>query len=183
MSKWWKENSVWITISITILLIIAIWIAFTFFDDDIKNNKDLIQSAGFSLFGKKIDKKKRVAIKESKGELACKEAAQRIFRKKFIKVRPDYLRNEETGHNLELDVFNEEIGLAIEYSGQQHYKYIPYFHKNYEAYLKQVKRDEMKERKCKEKGIKLIVVPYTVKIEDIEDFILQESKKLGLIEE
>ena len=180
MSKWWKENSMWIYIIITILLIIAIWIAFTYFDDTIKDNKDLIQSAGFSLFGRK-EKKKRVAIKESKGELECKEAAQRIFKKKFIKIRPDYLRNDETGHNLELDVFNDEIGLAIEYSGQQHYKYIPYFHKNYEAFLKQVKRDEMKERKCKENGIKLIVVPYTVKLEDIEDYILQESKKLGLV--
>lgn len=176
--KWWKDNGPYVIIMITLLIILLIWIAFTFFGDSVRNNGDFIQSVGFQLFGQR-EKKKRVAIKESKGEVECKEVVERLFKKKFIKVRPDYLRNEETGHNLELDVFNEELGLAIEYSGQQHYKYIPYFHKSYDAFVKQKKRDEVKARKCKENGIKLIVVPYTVKVEDIEDYLLLELRKLG----
>jgi hypothetical protein len=117
--------------------------------------------------------------KESKGERASRAAAERIFKKPFIKVRPDFLRNVVTNHNLELDVYNEELKLAIEYSGRQHYEFVPFFHKNYEAFLNQKYRDEMKKNKCKEQGIHLIEIPYTVKLEDIESFIRIESKKIG----
>jgi hypothetical protein len=117
--------------------------------------------------------------KESKGERASRAAAERIFGKKFIKVRPDTLRNNVTKHNLEIDVYNEELKLGIEYSGRQHYEFVPFFHKNYEAFMNQKYRDEIKRMRCKEHGIRLIEIPYTVPIEDIESFIRIEANKLG----
>ena len=41
----------------------------------------------------------------------------------------------------------------------------------------------MKKNKCKEAGIKLIEVPYTVKHEQIPQYIRVEATKLGLLSE
>jgi hypothetical protein len=117
--------------------------------------------------------------KESKGERMSRVAAKKIFGVDFIKIRPDILKNNVTNHNLELDLYNEELKLAIEYSGRQHYKYVPFFHKNYEDFLNQKYRDEIKKMLCKKNDIMLIEIPYTVKHEDIETFIRIESRKLN----
>ena len=116
---------------------------------------------------------------ESKGEAHARHLASIIFGKTFEKIRPDMLKNNVTGHNLELDLYNDELKLGIEYSGAQHYKYIPFFHKNYEHFQTQKYRDEIKRMLCEKNGIKLIEIPYTVKIKDMETFIRLESRKLG----
>ena len=116
---------------------------------------------------------------DSKGEVECRRVLETIFKKPFNKARPDFLNNPVTGgnFNLELDCFNEELGLAVEYNGVQHYKFVPFFHKNNEAFLNQKYRDDMKRRICKEHKIALIEVPYTVKVDDIEYFLKSEIKK------
>jgi hypothetical protein len=124
--------------------------------------------------------KPRPKITTSKGELICKGVMEKIFKRPFTKVRPDFLHNQVTGKCLELDIFNEDLRLAVEYSGQQHYKYTPYFHKSYEAFLNQRYRDEMKKAKCEEAGIKLIEVPYTVTHDKIESFILKRLSELNI---
>jgi len=125
--------------------------------------------------GKVVDRKKN----ESRGETQCREVAEKIFGKPFAKIRPDFLRNNVTGKNLELDIFNEELRVAIEYNGQQHYKYIPFFHKNYEHFLNQKYRDEIKKMLCEQNDIKLIEVPHTVDLPDIETYIRVEARKLN----
>lgn len=114
---------------------------------------------------------------ESKGEKECRRVMEKIFKKPFPKIRPNFLRNtvtsgEENGDiNLEIDCYNDELKIGVEYSGIQHYKYSPFFHKNKEAFYNQKYRDEMKRVKCRENGIILIEVPYTVKVEHIEDYL------------
>ena len=177
----WIKRSPWAWFGLIILAFLTLYV----FSDYLEDKKDEIQH-----LVKKVRSPKQLGQtdtesqsvqepKESKGERASRAAAERIFGKSFIKVRPDFLRNVVTNHNLELDVYNEELKLAIEYSGRQHYEFVPFFHKNYEAFLNQKYRDEMKKNKCKEQGIQLIEIPYTVKLEDIESFIRIESKKLG----
>jgi len=114
--------------------------------------------------------------RESKGEIECRRVLQNLFNRPFPKARPDFLRNPVTGgnFNLELDCFNTDLKLAVEYNGIQHYQYVPYFHKNKEAFLNQKYRDEMKRQKCKENGVILIEVPHTIKIENIKRFIENE---------
>ena len=104
-----------------------------------------------------------------------------IFRQPFPSKRPDFLRNPVTGgnRNLELDCFNENIRLAVEYNGKQHYEYIPYFHRTKDAFYNQVYRDEMKRRACSDNGITLITVPYTVPVSEIEKFLVQQLDSLG----
>lgn len=112
----------------------------------------------------------------SKGEAECRRVVEKIFRKPFPKCRPDFLRNSVTSddfnnNNLEIDCYNDELKIGIEYNGVQHYKYIPFFHKNKEAFYNQKYRDEMKRVKCQQNGILLIEVPYNIQIENIEEYI------------
>jgi hypothetical protein len=118
---------------------------------------------------------------ESKGEQECRRVLQHLFNQPFNKARPDFLRNEVTGNNfnLELDCFNSDLKLAVEYNGIQHYKFTPYFHKNNEHFLNQKYRDFMKRALCKETGINLIEVPYTVKNDKIYNFLKLELLKKG----
>src|SRR5579885_1122723 len=105
--------------------------------------------------------------KTSKPEKKCRRILQRLFDKEFPCVRPDFLYNPLTGKNLELDMYNEELGLAVEYNGKQHYQFLPLFHKNTRAFEYQQHRDEWKAKKCKEMGIILVTIPYTVKEENL----------------
>ena len=120
--------------------------------------------------------------KESRGEAECRRILQKLFGVPFISQRPDFLRNPVTGgtFNLELDCYNSDLKLAVEYNGIQHYKYTPYFHRNYDHFTNQKYRDDMKRRMCRENGVYLIEVPYTVKIPDIEEFIINAYKKIKL---
>ena len=121
--------------------------------------------------------------KTSSGELECRRVLQKIFNKPFNTIRPDFLRNPVTGDNfnLELDCYDDSLKLGVEYQGQQHYKYIPYFHKNKEAFRNQCYRDELKRRMCRDNRINLIEVPHTIKVQNIEDYIRKELKIIGYI--
>ena len=70
-----------------------------------------------------------------------------------------------------MDCYNSDIGLAVEYNGEQHYKYIPFFHQNKEAFKNQLYRDELKRRMCKDAGVTLIEVPYTIPVDEIESYL------------
>ena len=117
---------------------------------------------------------------ESRGEVECRRVMQKLFDKPFYKSRPRFLNNPVTfgTNNLELDCYNEELKIAVEYDGAQHFKFISYFHKTYEGFLNQRYRDYMKEQMCKENNIKLIRVPYTVKIENIEAYIIKKLQEM-----
>lgn len=65
-------------------------------------------------------------------------------------------------YGLELDGYNRELQVAFEYNGVQHYEYIVFFHRTYDEFLKRKKYDEQKHHLCNEKGINLIVIPYTI---------------------
>jgi hypothetical protein len=137
----------------------------------------------WNLMGKKYEDKyfrppERSALgstpRSSKGETECRRVIENITGKTFKKARPPFLQNNVSGQNLELDCYNEDLNLAIEYNGEQHYKFTPYFHPNKDAYYNLRYRDEMKQRLCKENGVNLIIVPYTVKNENIESFIKKQ---------
>lgn len=120
---------------------------------------------------------------ESKGEVECRAALQRMFRRPFNKARPDFLRNAVTGnkHNLELDCFDEELRIGVEYQGRQHYEYVPYWHRSEAEFMNQKYRDEIKRMKCKENKVILIEVPYKVKLPEIESYLRKEFAAKGII--
>lgn len=126
---------------------------------------------------------KRGPPKESSGEKECRRVLQKIFNKPFKTCRPDFLLNPVTGgrFNLELDCYEESLKLAVEYNGVQHYKYIPYFHKNKEAFYNQMYRDEIKRHMCQQNRVNLIEVPNTVEVNQIEGYLTDKLRMIGYI--
>ncbi|CAG8723079.1 37624_t:CDS:2 [Gigaspora margarita] len=71
---------------------------------------------------------------------------------------------------LHLDRYNEELDLAFEYSSNQHYQIIPFFHPQGQINLDaQIWRDWEKRALCYREGVILITIPYCVI--DLETFI------------
>lgn len=101
----------------------------------------------------------------SKGECKVYQACMRTPLKSLgtfkENVRPNILRNPDTGRNLELDFFFEEQKVAIEYDGRQHHEYVPWFHRGgIVDFVAQQRRDRLKDDLCRHHGIKLIRVSY-----------------------
>ena len=106
----------------------------------------------------------------SKGERCCIEFMELLFNgKKFPKVRPNWLKNKvhNTGRNLELDGFCEELGIAIEYNGVQHYEWPNFTGMTRDEFIRQRERDQYKVETCINKDICLIRIPYRVPLERI----------------
>jgi hypothetical protein len=94
----------------------------------------------------------------SAGEEATRKWFENRFKKPFPKARPSFLKYKRKA-NLELDGFNEELKLAFEYNGKQHYATNAYFKMDAEKLNYLVGSDGWKHKKCIEKGIFLVVVP------------------------
>lgn len=107
----------------------------------------------------------------SKGEKICCSVMEKAYNKPFTSIRPDFLKNPETGRNLELDCYNPELRYAVEYNGIQHYQYTKKYHKKPEDFENQIKRDHLKADLCEKNGVYLITVPYSVALGDIEAYI------------
>jgi hypothetical protein len=116
---------------------------------------------------------------DSAGEVECRRYLETVFQAPFPKARPNFLRNPVTGNNLEIDCFNEALKLGVEYNGRQHYAYASFFHRNVDAATNQKYRDELKRRMCRENGIVLIEVPYTIKLDDIGSFLNLRLRQWG----
>ena len=92
-----------------------------------------------------------------------REVLEKIFVDKFNKeykfpnTRPKWLRNPETGWPLELDCYNEELELAFELHGTQHYKPLDVFGGE-KGYIKQYRRDLRTRNACWEKGVTLFAI-------------------------
>lgn len=107
----------------------------------------------------------------SKGEKTCAQTLMTLFDIPFVSVRPSWLCNSETGRNLEIDCYNEDLMLGVEYNGEQHYKPTKFGDSTQVA--QQKKRDRLKRDLCCVQGVLLIVVPYTVKLQDIPCYIVE----------
>ena len=66
---------------------------------------------------------------------------------------------------LEADFFLPSLKLMVEVHGEQHYKFIPYFHQTYLGFIESKKRDESKKKWCEINHINFAELPYT---EDID---------------
>lgn len=107
----------------------------------------------------------------SNGERICREVLEEMYGKPFDCVRPDFLKNPETGRNLELDCYNDELKIALEYNGIQHYKWPNFTGQTKEQFISQLRRDKYKADICEKHGIYLIRVPYNVSHNGIKDYI------------
>lgn len=113
--------------------------------------------------------------RRSRGEIQCKSIAESFFNKPFKKCRPEFLRNPITQERLELDLYNDELRLAIEFHGQQHYFYSKFYHsQSKDKFQNQQYRDFLKRDLCRQHRIHLIVVPFSIGPDDMEPFLHRE---------
>lgn len=111
----------------------------------------------------------------SKREEACRLIFEEIFGAKFESTRRlSWLTNPETGHRLELDGYNKDLGIAFEFNGVQHYEYPNHLHRDETEFIAQKRRDIFKHHQCDKNGVYLITIPYTVKDKDLKAFILDK---------
>ena len=105
-------------------------------------------------------------------EEQCRQLFEELFPGyAFPKCRPSWLVNPRTGHPLELDGYNEDLRLAFEYNGPQHYHYPNRYHQSREAFLEQKFRDLVKYQLCNQRGVYLLTIPYHVPRHHLRSFI------------
>lgn len=109
--------------------------------------------------------------KDSEGEKECRRVLMDIYGLEFPNVRPDWLKNPKTLKCLEIDCYNNELKIGVEYNGAQHYIYPNKFHKTRKQFDDQQYRDMVKIEICKKLGIHLISVPYKIDKCDIRKYI------------
>jgi hypothetical protein len=111
----------------------------------------------------------------------CRRILEKIYKKPFPSCWPEFLRNPESNNKLELDCYNEELAIALEHNGEQHYNYPNGFHKTQEEFIKQVRRDKFKREMCEREGIYLIQVPYHIPFKQLEKFIRENLPDESII--
>ena len=105
-----------------------------------------------------------------KRENLIRSLVEELTGEKFPQKGPKWLTNPKTNGRLKFDAYCEKLKIAVEYNGEFHYKDPPYKGSS----LKSIKeRDRIKKKLAKKNGVRLIIVPYTVK--DLKTFL---SKRL-----
>ena len=104
-------------------------------------------------------KKQKISLCEAmiKSYLTYSEC---IFKHQFYVKLPKGIRKTNRAY-IDFMVWCDGKQYAIEYNGEQHYHYIPYFHKTMNKFFEQRKRDKYIEDWCKENNIIFVEIPYT----------------------
>jgi hypothetical protein len=113
----------------------------------------------------------------TKSEAYAIKLLEKITGEKFPTVNPSWLNYN--GKTLELDGYNSNLKLALEFSGPLHRKWYPGV-ETYEKYLDRVKKDDFKIKKCKEQGVNLIVIDSELPKRHWNDYILSRLQDFGL---
>jgi len=103
-------------------------------------------------------------------ERICKDIFEQMFGKPFLKVKPVWLLNDR-GKRMELDGYCKELRVAFEYHGVQHYRHIDHFHRKDKSLEQRQIDDKRKEKLCREHGIHLLVIPYSVPVGEISQLV------------
>ncbi len=103
-------------------------------------------------------------------ERICRALLEHITGVRWPKYRPVWLTNDR-GKRMELDGFAQSLGIALEYQGHQHFLNVPFFHQGASS-LPQRQRDDARKRAlCREHGVVLLEVPYTVQHAHLQNYL------------
>lgn len=114
-------------------------------------------------------------------ERICTDIFEQLFGKPFPKARPSWLLNSR-GKKMELDGYCEELKLAFEYQGVQHYSHNAFFHREGKDLEQRKLDDDLKARLCQEHGINLIVIPYILPLSEVPEHVyrIMQERSLSL---
>lgn len=111
----------------------------------------------------------------NRGERICRFIFEQSTGKEFPSKRPSWLRDELQRKSMELDGYCEELKIAFEHQGKQHYSQdaISFFGAGV------IERDEKKRRICADYGVKVLEIPqigHFLSVEDAIDLIFNFLK-------
>ena len=108
-------------------------------------------------------------------ENAVRLLLEHLIGEPFPKERPSWLVNSK-GNQMEFDGYNEELGLAFEYQGEQHFNFVPFFHGTKAAFHNRLEDDKLKKELCKARDIALICPDYLLDPDGLESFLRCELR-------
>lgn len=115
--------------------------------------------------------------RKSIGEHKCRFIFEKLFGIEF-KTTKKVLPNK-----WELDGYNDELKLAFEYNGEQHYHQINKWHRNRNTLMHRQYIDKEKKKACNNKNIKLITISFENSKNDemLLSFIKEQLSEIGII--
>lgn len=117
----------------------------------------------------------------TKSEALAIDILEKLTGVSFPTVNPDWLRVSENGgpsHTIELDGYNADIGVALEFSGPLHTKWSPSV-EPYDAYLRRVMLDKAKIELCERHSVCLIVIDMTLPRTHWRNYIASRLQDCG----
>lgn len=118
------------------------------------------------------------------GERITRCAFEEMFGTEFPRRRPDWLRNSR-GNRMELDGFCEELGLAFEHQGEQHYSLDTPFIASQDALSRRQADDTRKLELCAANDVVLVVIPEVPRllpIEELPNYVFRAISETGWLE-
>lgn len=116
----------------------------------------------------------------SKGRIQSKSSYHLQARNLLSSLYPTLQILEEVGipvkkgQTLYLDFYLPLIKWCVEVHGEQHYKFVPYYHGNMMSFLKSQKKDKEKKEWCELNSIKYIELPYNENIAEWKERLSYE---------
>lgn len=105
------------------------------------------------------------------GEKVCRFYMEQIFKHKFPKARPNWLKSINGKTLLELDGYSENLKIAFEHHGQYHYFVDGLYSKTKKSLERRQNVDQHKAEQCYSKGVKLIIIPEVFTLTPLSDVI------------
>jgi len=115
---------------------------------------------------------------ESRGEGIVRELLEDVTERSFPRRGTNWLMNVG-GNKLIFDGYCEELEIAFEFNGRQHYEEVDYFTRS-RSFEQQVRDDQTKKRLCEEMGVKLIVIPHWMNEEEIRTCVYEQLESLNI---
>ncbi len=139
--------------------------------------RSIVRARGFVYWG--ADEVKNLKqFPRSQAEAHAIEIVEKILGKKFPTILPDWLVWK--GRRIELDGYNKDLKLGIEFNGPLHTKFSPN-KESYDEYYERLLKDIEKKRLCKQHGINLIVIDYSIPSHLMYNYISSRLFDLGLV--
>jgi hypothetical protein len=96
----------------------------------------------------------------------CCLILEEIYNVPFNSSRPDWFR-DTYGRRYELNCYNKELKIGLNYVNEDHYN---------SSLYEELEIDQIKMDLCRKNKITLINVPYTVKIEELKEYLMEKLR-------
>lgn len=111
-------------------------------------------------------------------ESIVKTTFEQIFGKPFRKVKPNWLKNSK-GNLMELDGYCEDLSIAFEYQGEQHFS-VHRFSPDDETLVRRIGDDKIKRHLCRKHGVQLFIINHTEDLRVLPSEIKKQCVTLGI---